>query len=140
MRIRNAEGQALPLKPGAKPFLVGKLFLTSVFHSAGHAETSRGIAMSGKFSVPHWRWPISTFVSFMAQNLRQEERAVEKRAGPANARPEQERHNLLADPKKGTCARSVHMDSFAAVPETYHERLKPAKRTCKERRAESIEQ
>jgi hypothetical protein len=59
---------------------------------------------------------------------------------PQNARPEQERHNLLADPKKGTCARSVHMDSFAAVPETYHERLKPAKRTCKERRAESIEQ
>ena len=83
MRIRNAEGRALPLKPGAKPFLVGRLFLTSVFHSAGHAETSRGIAMSGKFSVPHWRWPISTFVSFMAQNLRQEERAVEKRAGPA---------------------------------------------------------
>jgi hypothetical protein len=59
---------------------------------------------------------------------------------PQNARPEQERHNLLADPKKGTCARSVHMDSFAAVPETYHERLKPAKRTWKERRAESIEQ
>jgi hypothetical protein len=78
MRIRNAEGRALPLKPGAKPFLVGKLFLRSVFHSAGHAETSRGIAMFGRFPFLTRRWPISTFVCFMAQNLRQEERAVEK--------------------------------------------------------------